>query len=150
MVAFAQLEALLRAEQGASYGEGASEGSIAEIENSLGVRIVGGYRSFLRCFGWISVGSIEVNGVGPDVPSHLDLLKITLSERYEMGPPLPLFLLPLLNDGAGNNYCLDTASTVGGDNPVVFWDHELDSDQESEQVSPSFHDWLSIRIQESR
>lgn len=143
MVTFAQLEARILAVPAASYGAGVTEESIAEVENALEVRIVGGYRLFLRRFGWLKSPSLELNGLGHGVPHHLELLRVTLSERHEMGPPLPRFLLPLWNDGLGNNYCLDTSSVAAGESPIAFWDHELDEDQEIDQVASSFQEWLT-------
>ena len=62
---------------------------------------------------------------------------------------MPEYLVPVMNDGAGNHYCLDDTSRLdGGECPVVFWDHEHQDgpDQVPEQVSASFDRWLVDHI----
>jgi hypothetical protein len=127
---------------GYTAGAGATDLEIGNAEHVLGVTISGTYRAFLLKFGWIEIGSVELFGVGKDVPEHLNLTKITLSERSEMRPNLNHSLIPVFNDGGGNLYCIDTAVSVLGENPVVFWDHDRNSDQIPDPISPSFADWL--------
>lgn len=107
---------------------GASAAEIEEAELSLGVRFPDQYRRFLAEFGWGGVAHGELYGLGPDVPPHLDLVRATISERSEMAPAIPGHLLPVMNNGGGDHYCLDTS--VVGEAPVVFWSHEEPADQE--------------------
>src|SRR5207247_2644874 len=94
---------------------------IVEAEDLLGVAIPPSFGSFLRDFGWISAGPWEIFGLGNDVPHWLALVSITISERTEAHRPLPHHLLPFVNDGGGNLYCLDTAQvTENEEAPVVF------------------------------
>ncbi len=125
-------------------GLGASEHEIAEAEKSLGVRFPPSYKAFLSRFGWLRVGYDALYGVGPSVPPTYELVRSTFRERNTLEPNIPVNLVPFLNDGAGNHYCLDTANLRGDECPVVFWDHEhIDgSDQIPELVSPSFDQWL--------
>lgn len=123
-------------------GTGASEAEIASAEKGLGIQFCGHYREFLLSYGWIRLGTIEVFGLGADVPKHLDLLDITTDERREMNPPLAHFLVPVFNDGSGNLYCVNTASGNSVEPPMVFWDHELGGDQSLEPVGSSFGEWL--------
>jgi hypothetical protein len=53
-------------------------------------------------------------------------------------------LIPVMNDGSGNLYCLDTS--VADEPPIVFWDHEAGSDQTPEIESGSFASWLASRL----
>lgn len=129
-------------------GSGASEETIADAERLLGCRIGGGYRLFLLRFGWARLFSLEVYGLGADAPDYLDLIRITLSERTEMHPTLPPALLPLLNDGAGNLFCLDTANSNEGESQVVLWVHDRAADQTPVKVGGAFVDWLSKEIVE--
>ena len=76
-------------------------------------------------FGWASLESLELYGLGENVPAYLDLVKVTLSERRQMRSRLPRLLLALMNDGAGNHYCLDVGLHEQEECPVVFWDHNL-------------------------
>ncbi len=127
-------------------GRGVAEKAVQQAEKELGLTIRSGYRYFLRQFGWCDLGADEVYGLGEDVPKHLDLMAITLSERSEMKPRLRMNLLPVMNDGFGNLYCLDTATDLDEENPVVFWDHEGDEEQVPERVADSFSEWFSELI----
>ncbi|EKR75569.1 hypothetical protein LEP1GSC041_1591 [Leptospira noguchii str. 2006001870] len=43
-----------------------------------------------------------------------------------MNPKLPKYLIPVMNDGSGNLYCIDTRFVEPF---LVFWDHEIGKDQ---------------------
>lgn len=123
------------------HGGGATPAEIRLAETAIGTAFPDDLREFLREFGWMSSDEIELFGLGGDVPIHLDLVHMTLSERAEMYPPLPDNLLALSNDGAGNLFCL-----LG--KGVVLWDHELGADQDPEPISPSFYRWVIERVRE--
>ena len=74
---------------------------------------------FLGHIDWASIEGLELYGLGEDVPAYLDLVTVTVSERTEMRPRLPNRLVPLMNDGAGNHYCLEFESREQGECPVV-------------------------------
>lgn len=124
------------------HGAGATESEISNAESLLGVRLPESYRSFLRRNGWVRFSHQELYGLGSDTPAYLELIKNTLVERDTMGPPMPSQLVPVMNDGAGNHYCLDTATVVDGECPVVFWDHEQGFNQKPQTVARSFDRWL--------
>jgi hypothetical protein len=142
---FDALAEMLESNPSKSFGRGASETEINTASAQLGVDLAGGYRLFLRRFGWGGVGSIELFGLGADVPPYLNLTAMTTSERKDMSPALPVHLIPLMNDGGGNLYCLD--SRVGGEPPVVFWDHTAGEQQEAAQVAADFIAWLAERVE---
>lgn len=132
-------------------GTGAVEAEIADAERSLGVRFPESYRVFLKTFGWGRFGHEEFYGLGTDIPEdlkHLDLVKVTLSERLQFEPHMPPHLIPVRADGAGNHFCLDTAKLSNNEAPVVFWDHDEDEDQDPDVVSSSFDRWLVEILQE--
>ncbi|WP_438033472.1 SMI1/KNR4 family protein [Sorangium sp. So ce204] len=122
-----------------SVGCGATDSEIAAAERRLGINLNGEFREFLRVYGWGGILSVELYGLGGDVPSHLDLVRITESERGEMSPRLPGYLVPIMNDGGGNLYCLDTRVD---EPPVVLWDHEAGEDQEPSVEGSRFVEWL--------
>ena len=142
----AELIRRLRSCQEAEFGRGATPQEIERAEEQLGVRLPESYKAFLRHFGWASLEGLELYGLGEDVPAYLDLVKVTLSERTQMRPRLPRRLVPLMNDGAGNHYCLDAASSEQGQRPVVFWDHNLGESQDPEYVAPDLETWLSEEL----
>jgi hypothetical protein len=125
-------------------GAGVSDDEIAAAERALEVRIEGGYRQFLKQFGWGGVEHLELHGLGGS--SHLDLVRVTQSERSEMEPALPVHLVPVMNDGGGNLFCLDTH--VANEPPIVFWDHTGGVDQEPEVEAESFSSWLLAQLDE--
>ncbi len=124
------------------HGKGATRAEVAKAQEVLSVSFPHSYRSYLEHIGWGRFSHIELYGLGQDVPHHLDLIRNTIAERTEMKPLLPNHLIPVLNDGAGNHYCLDTSAFSGAECPVVFWDHEQTDEQDPEIVSPAFADWL--------
>ncbi|CAN5884843.1 hypothetical protein BH11MYX4_BH11MYX4_03280 [soil metagenome] len=56
-----------------------------------------------------------------------------------MATKLPVSLVPIMNDGGGNLYCLDSRSAEPS---VVFWDHEAGEKQDPTVESATFCDWL--------
>jgi cell wall assembly regulator SMI1 len=146
MVLSAELIRRLRSFREAEFGRGATPQEIELAEEQLGVGLPVSYKAFLGHFGWVSLEGLEIYGLGEDVPAYLDLLKVTLSERTQMRPRLPSHLLPLMNDGAGNHYCLDVESREQGECVVVFWDHNLGESQDPEHVAPNLEAWLSEEL----
>lgn len=142
---FDELAEMLERTPSKSLGQGVRETELNTASARLGVNLTGGYRLFLQRFGWGGVGSIELFGLGADVPPYLSLTGMTLSEREEMRPALPGHLIPLMNDGGGNLYCLD--SRIEGEPPVVFWDHTTGETQEPAQVASDFIAWLTERVE---
>jgi hypothetical protein len=125
-------------------GKGATQAAIEAAEQSLGVRISGDYRRFVEEYGWGGAGHVELYGLGDDVPPHLNVVNITQSERADMFPRLRSELLPIMNDGGGNLYCLDT-NTEGP--VVVLWDHEGTADQVPSVEAANFSSWLAARLE---
>lgn len=139
---FEELKARLNGFTHKKFGRGVSDAEIHDAERILGVVLSGSYRHFLRDFGWGGVAHLEIFGLGSDAPHYLDLINMTLRERREMDPALPNCLVPLMNDGAGNHYCLDTRHMRQGECSVVFWDHELGKNQQPSPIADSFDLWL--------
>ncbi|KFA91022.1 SMI1/KNR4 family protein [Archangium violaceum] len=142
---FNDLSELLQINPTKSFGQGVSDAEIDTASAELEVDLTGGYRLFLKRFGWGGVGSIELFGLGVDVPPYLSLTAMTRSEREEMSPALPVYLIPLMNDGGGNLYCLD--SRGAGEPPVVLWDHTAGEQQEPTRVASDFTMWLAERVE---
>jgi hypothetical protein len=145
---FGVLENRILSRADREQGSGASAEEILNAEQKLSIQFIGGFRRFLEKSGWIRVGLIEVYGIGADVPKHLNLVKITISERSEMRPSLRHELIPVMNDGRGNLYCLGTAHSVDSQVPIVFWDHELSSNRQPEKISKSFEEWLDRKLRD--
>jgi cell wall assembly regulator SMI1 len=146
MVLSPELIRRLRSLREAEFGQGATPQEIELAEEQLGVTFPRSYRAFLEQFGWASFEGMELYGLGEDVPTYLDLVRVTLSERSEMRPRLPSRLIPLMNDGAGNHYCLDVESLEQGECPVVFWDHNISESQDPEYVARNLEGWLSEEL----
>lgn len=143
---FSELETQIISRSDREHGDGADPEEIAVAERRLGVRLLGCYRRFLERFGWLGLGAFEIYGLGAGVPKHMNLVEITESEQTEMYPRLRVGLVPVMNDGSGNLYCIDTIAAVNSDMPVVFWDHDLDINQVPEIVAPSFEQWLDDKL----
>ncbi len=146
MVLSAELIRRLRSCREAEFGRGATPQEIEQAEKRLGAQLPESYKAFLGHFGWASLEGLELYGLADDVPAYLNLARVTLSERTQMRPRLPSRLVPLMNDGAGNHYCLDVESGEQGECAVVFWDHNLGESQDPEYVSPNLEAWLSEEL----
>ncbi len=142
MSSYSELATRLLQFGGRHLGSGVLDDEINVEERNLGIRIEGGYREFLKQFGWGGVGHLELYGLGG--PPPLDLGRVTQSERLEMEPHLPTHLLPVMNNGGGDLYCLDTSVT--NEPPVVFWDHEGGANQVPKVVAESFSSWLWAKL----
>ena len=145
---FEELCQHLQAFEQKEFGVGASLMEIEQAQQQLGLKFPASYIAFLRKFGWGGVEDLEIFGLGTDVPTHLNLVKLTCSERKEMQPKLPLELLPIMNDGAGNLYCIDTVQIHNNECPVVFWEHECSYRQGTKVVSDNFVMWFSEKLDE--
>lgn len=130
----------------ANFGRGASLQEIQQAEVALGVKFPTALRTYLREFGFISVGCSELFGLGSDVPRYQHLIALTEQERSAFHPCIPTHLLPIENNGAGDHYCLDL-STEYSDPPVVLWSHEEGESQSPEAVCASFTRWLTGRAE---
>jgi cell wall assembly regulator SMI1 len=129
-----------------THGKGATDEDISAAEAVLGVRFTEELRQYLGRIGWID-HDMGFYGLGKDVPSKaLDLIANTRCEREEAGPPMQHHLIPILNNGGGDHWCVDTRSGV-----VVEWRHDDDEgeDQTPEVIDASFASWLHARLRES-
>lgn len=142
---FDDLATRLAADPNGEFGGGASEAEIDRAAQALGVPIVGGYRAFLRRFGWGGIPGYVFYGLGEGVPSYLDLVAMTQSERTEMFPPIPRHLLPIMNNGAGDHFCLDTGASES-EPPIVTWYHEDGPAQDPEHAGSDFVAWLGAAL----
>lgn len=135
-----QLERILRARDDVVIGEGNPDAAIDLAEVQLDVHFPQELRDYLRRFGYVEVGHREFFGLGRELPSYLDIVRVTQSERTETGCPLPEHFIPVLNDGGGNLYC---ALAAGADmSGIVLWDHAAGPEQVPEPIASSLGEWL--------
>ena len=120
---------------------GATTDEVAEAERTLGVSFPEALRRYLMELGYVEAGSAEFFGLGAGVPKHLNLVDRTIAERTTLHPNIPRHLIPVLNDGCGNHFCIDLRDGTA-DPPIVFWSHELGTDQTPGRVADSFSRWL--------
>jgi cell wall assembly regulator SMI1 len=144
---FASLGKRLWEFQPAPFPGPARSGVIVETEAELGVTFPWSYRLFLEQFSG-GGGPFDIFGVEPQTKPggrfwYFDSVEaITLSERRDVEPAMPLYLVPFTPDGMGNHWCLDTSQMKEGECPVVFWNHEDEEDQVTVQTHATFLDWL--------
>jgi hypothetical protein len=111
--------------------------TLARAESDLSISFPASFVSFMResramelppcaVFYWVGEESL---GAGHIVVANR-------REREEAGVPLPHFLVAFYNDGMGNQVCFDTRRCDGGEYPIVFWDHELEAE---ENIAASVH-----------
>ena len=133
-----------------SFGRGATTCEIVMAESGLGLLFPKSYKEFLSTIGWIDCPFITVCGLGPDADRRTSLIAIAQSWWYEVDIDirLPRSLVPIVDDGSGNVYCLDVSETRDSECQVVFWDHESFEgvDQIPTVVGPDFCTWLVNEI----
>ena len=143
---FEELEKVILIFPDGDLGRGATEEEVAAAEDTLGVEIRGGFRDFLRRFGWGEISYLSIYGLGIGIPPYLDLVQITMSERTEMSPRLPAHLVPVMNDGGGNLFCLDTSANMN-EPPVVSWAHDEGESQTPVTIAQDFVSWLAAALE---
>lgn len=128
----------------------ATEPDIKKAERMLALKFPSDYREFLKTCGWASIGSDEVYGLGPDAEKATDVYENAATEHVMAEPQMRAELVPLMNDGMGNHYCLDTDQTKDGVCPVVFWqhDHPKGEMQKARRVAASFTAWLDKLLED--
>lgn len=146
---FDELERRMKSRADLTTGSGATEGQMLAAEKSLALKFPQDFRLFLTRLGWAKIVYDEIFGLGADVPAHLDIVSTTMAERHSLRPRLPHSLLPVMNDGAGNHYCIQTKVDDFGTYPVVFWNHEQDEEQVPEVVAESFIEWVVARLEDA-
>src|SRR5262245_54616566 len=108
-----------------AVGNCATLDEIREAERTLGVTFSLSYLRFVALYGWAEIDSSEVYGLGAGIPEYLNVVHCTIREREDAEPEMPHHLIPIMNDGSGNHYCLDSSRVSANDEmPIVFWDHE--------------------------
>ncbi len=135
-----------------------SQTAVAEAEKALELTFPASFRQFLsttpqmhlpRCARFYWVGTAGSDG-------SEDIVRANRVEHEDASSPLPDFLVAFYSDGMGNQVCFDTRTrSETGEYPVVFWDHELDSQENLQAsarraegferagiVAPSFSEWL--------
>ena len=64
---------------------------------------------------------------------------------------MPEYLVAFHNNGCGDQLCFDTrAADLHGEYPIVFWDHELTTEENLRDLSPvaeSFAEWLMEEVE---
>jgi hypothetical protein len=132
------------------------ETAVEEAEKALNLTFPTSFTRFMRASGDMELPLCArfywVGSAGTD-----NIVSANKVEHEGSSSPLPLFLVAFYNDGMGNQLCFDTRTrTEGGEYPVVFWDHELDPQENLEAssraaesfesagvVAPSFPEWLN-------
>lgn len=109
------------------FGNGASKAEIAKAERSLGVKFPRSYVRFLREVGWCEADGFTVLGLGKRIPALANMPKVARLERtgWRELAGTEQRLVPVVPDGRGGHYCLDTAHMSRGECPVVLVDHEF-------------------------
>jgi hypothetical protein len=122
--------------------------NLTAAETTLGCRFPASYGWFQLEFGQVSSGPLDIYGVCPVEPPSLNIVGINLDERRNAQPALPAHLIAFSDSGGGDLLCFDTSALEGGECPIVWWDHELETDQEPEIAGASFLDWLETELRE--
>lgn len=86
----------------------ASDADIQALQSKLGFELSASYRSYLKHFGVIVAGSVEVYGLG--VPEDYYLNVGQAYADLSRDATYPLTAVPLIDDGDGRFYVYDNAA----------------------------------------
>lgn len=134
-----QLAHLPEGDYSVDWAGPSSEASLTALEQALGVRISGSFRSFILKTGGGGLDSLCISSVPADGPLgglgtvHGDTL------HYREGWPalLPAHLVVVQRSEDDNEpFCLDTSRVQDGENPVVLFYHQ--STGRVEPIAASF------------
>ncbi len=134
----------LRSSPAVKCHRGATEEDIREMLLFARVKLPKDYREFLRGVGWVQVGPNTILGLGPDAFKEANVSEVAHWEHVRAFPPMPHALIPVMNDGSGNHFCLDTSKMKEGRCPIVFWEHDHEDGelQKPKRIKASFEQWL--------
>jgi hypothetical protein len=122
---------------------------IDRAERELGARLPMSYRWFQLEFGAFEQGPLDIYTVRTPHGSYSRyIVETNLEERTEAVPRLPAHLIAFSDNGGGDLLCFDTTRSEGAESPVVWWNHELDEDQQPEDAALSFLDWIEQELKE--
>ncbi|NIJ52370.1 SMI1/KNR4 family protein [Dyadobacter arcticus] len=116
---------------------------LLHFEAKIGFSFPEDFRFIVSRHNGISLGGIEVFGLDKALRgSSMD--EIYEFEHKHAGSKMPDTYLPFSPDGAGNHYCLDLSTLANGICKIVFWQHDLEYENEDqvETCNNSFSDWL--------
>jgi hypothetical protein len=127
--------------------------AVASAESVLGIRFPVSFVSFMQESRPMELPlCAEFYWVGADSLGSRHIVAANLREREDV---LPHFLVAFYNDGMGNRVCFDTRRSEGGEYPIVYWDHELEAEENlaasghaavnfesAGVVAASFPEWL--------
>jgi hypothetical protein len=131
--------------------------AVTRAETVLGIRFPGTFISFMResCSMQLPLCA-EFYWIGDESLGTSNIVTANRREREESASPLPAVLVAFYNDGMGNQVCFDSRHrSEDGEYPIVFWDHELGSEENLDAVerasassesagiiASTFPDWL--------
>ncbi|MFT5699398.1 MAG: cell wall assembly regulator SMI1 [Desulforhopalus sp.] len=117
---------------------------IKYAEKKLKISFPKSYILFLRQAGACPLIFDEVFWVGSEGETYRDIVRSKEEEKDE--ECFQDFLIPFYADGYGNYVCFDTREDKGGEYLIVFWDHELQlsepSEDDLEVVANNFAAWF--------
>ena len=123
---------------------------IEGIESALDMQFPQSYRRFLRRYGAVSAGPINICGLGVPWDSVLSLIQTLIILRVT-NPHFPLDLIPVeeLNDGSFACLRCELAHPLEEEAEVVVWDPFATPDEQRlKLVSPNFAIYLYERLTE--
>jgi cell wall assembly regulator SMI1 len=120
-----------------------SNEQIFEAEQKLGISLPEDYKTFIKHHNGLSLMGSVIYGISYGSGIY-DLEKCYNFEHFEVDNPMPVFLVPFSPDGFGNHYCFDTKHFSKDSCNIVFWQHDLEYDDENEPeiVNLSFSEWV--------
>ncbi|MDZ7867071.1 SMI1/KNR4 family protein [Acidovorax sp.] len=134
-----QLAHLPDGEHSVDWAGASSQAALTALEQALGVRISGSFRTFILKTGGGGLDSLCISTIPASEPLgglgsvHGD----TLHYREGWAAPLPAHLVVIQRSQDDNEpFCLDTSRVQDGENPVVLFYHQ--STGRAEPIAGSF------------
>lgn len=121
---------------------------IRKAEAELGICFPEDYHIFLKRYGTLTMGGLEIYGILKEPLQSVPDMVWTTKALRERG--LPVQYIPIGFDGFGGYYCLDTEMTAKtGTSPVVLkWPTEEEEADETESIAENFTAFLFEMLRE--
>lgn len=120
---------------------GIIESKITEFQKKIDFELPIDFMSFLKITNGAIILYETIYGIYDETNPN-DLYRNYLTEKNEVGNPIPKYFLPIYPDGYGNHYCLCLQNNMHNSfGEVIFWQHDMNNNK-TNVIASSFTNFL--------
>ena len=116
-----------------------------DLETYIGFQLPQDFKVFVaEAADYYFEGEIP-SGRNDDSSSYVGWLTIVMREREQSENPIPRNLVPFCGVGNGDYHCFRILDRETGSYDVVYWDHEIPTEQQSnrpQKLAKDFAEWI--------